>query len=325
MNLNNLFIVFLLVVLSSCSRTESKNGISNLAYDPTQPNIVWRVMQANNTTEEFDIISKKVLRKLPKSLENSYLTDILITPKYVIHCYIPNFPDNAGNIFVYKKDDLSLFCTNKDIGKLTGEPNMKIASAMYASGTFMNENHFITIQNDRNVTKYFDFHNDKTLSKSDLTVLNQFISLSTAKYRDLFSSNSQNDNKLQQFFSSQSFIQHNDYEVFTYKENALNDAETFIGMIGDKEGFMWKIPVKSLIKNNVNITKENLRKSRIIGNILYLQLDYKVGYKRSSDRRGSSDNISTVCTIDKITGKINWIYDTYELSTAKLVKDEQEK
>ncbi len=289
--LNSIFIVLLCLILGACNRIEeSKNAISDSSY----------------------------------------------------------YPD-GDDIFVYKQDDLLLFCTYKDIGKLIGEPTMKIASVMYLPRiftneshfiktftikTFTNESHFIAVRNDKNVAKYFDVYNDKIIDNQNIEKINTFIPLSSSdRYRSLFYAKEQDNTKPQQFnnrpqrfFEHQSVAQNSDYEAFIYKEEVSDYEYEFIGMISSTEGFLWEIPLTSIIKMRNNITKDNLKNpsknSRIIGDILYLQLDYKVRYNNFS-RRTSEDNISTICAIDKLTGKIIWIYDTYEFSTAKLVENSE--
>jgi hypothetical protein len=312
--LNYKIILFLFLGLCcGCVDEQSSNRIQHISYDPTSPNVIWRLMETSGEIEEFDVLKKKVLRKIPRCLkaDEYVIGKIHVGPSYIIADI------GIDQIFVFKKSDLSLFCTKNNLGKLIGKENMLVSKYSTQENGNMAGRRFVSITDERNTLYYFDILSEIVYSEKEFEEIDYTMDLTTTKYQKQFGSSFDTDkNETQKFFETTYFVKNDKEVVFKFKENVMPNSKEYLGFVNSKEGLKWKIPLGKHLPIGYAWNSDDILQSSVYGETIFINFDYKIRYRGKYSRRFSEEKIHLIHAFEASTGNLMWSYETYENSDA---------
>ncbi len=314
--------VFLIVSIFSFRYYFKNNNIDEIisvGIDPVEKNCIWRLFSSSKI-EKFDIINKKVLNTIPSRQDSNFgfelskgnTTKIVINSKYIIL-------KDTYFTFVYNKDDLSIFCTEKNIGKLFGKPNIKLSKFAFSFDE-ENEVFSLTDEKDDEILYYFNSNEILTFKEGEI----KFKKNSNAKSLGTIYFNFINSSQIKEKYYHPYIIAYDSNNlVFSYRANNLETAEKYLCGMSKEGKVLWEIPFHVLFKKSNIATPEKLNNAtvsdreskinpKIKDGILYYNNDFDFIYQDEKFRFDVDYLIfhtATLSAIDVKSGNVIWFYN----------------
>ncbi len=295
--------------------TISGTDIKNVTLDPINPNLVWR-LYGNSSLDAYDVLNKKILRTIPKcssegmSYEHSKL---YVTSKFII------VYDMMKVVAVYNYDNLSLFCTSENIGKLFNEPKMKISDFTLENEHNEYDWQVFKVTNEFGIEKFYNPTNNMIFMTQES--LNKY-----ERKRDSINF----DHILDTLFIQKNFNKkifkigyyhlNRDLVVFSYKYDLMKESSTHLAIAKKTGGLLWSKSIGTLIAKSDDVTEAQFKntlfgiksgRTIINGDYIFFESKYDFATSDSNAQKGY-----TTMAVNLKTGKelwtYNWFFEEYD-------------